>query len=104
MQPDQIFDFEAEHSLVFYEAMKLFKDRSMVRGQMWLEWPPSDKIRELRERIMRIEQAYVARERLRSTQPEVDHSNLDDALVEDAIDIINYANFLVKQIRREMYG
>jgi hypothetical protein len=67
---------------------------------MWLEWPPSDKIRELRERVMRIEAAYSHRERVL----DMTHDALDSAIVEDAIDVINYAAFLVKQIERGMSG
>jgi len=96
-------NFEEEHSAVFYEAMKIYKEKSHVRGQMWLDWPPSDKIRELRERVMRIEQAYVTRERLVSSGMGPSET-LDQAIVDDSIDVINYANFIVKQIRRGMSG
>jgi len=57
---------------------------------MWLEFPPSDKIRELRERVTRLEHAYP-------TAPM-------QVMVEDALDIINYAAFLIKQIERGMSG
>jgi hypothetical protein len=57
---------------------------------MWLEFPPSDKIRELKERVMRLEHAYP---RVRS-----------NILVEEALDIINYAAFFVKQIERGQRG
>jgi pimeloyl-CoA synthetase len=97
-----MIDFEQEHREVLNEAMEVYKKRSEVRGQMWLEWPPSDKIRELRERVMRIESAYANRERM------IEHGhtalNLSSAIEEDCIDVINYTAFLVKQVRRGMSG
>lgn len=58
---------------------------------MWLEFPPSDKIRELRERVTRLEHAYA-------------NGATIDVMVEDALDMINYAAFLVKQLERGMRG
>lgn len=69
---------------------------SKVRGQMWLEFPPSDKIRELVERARRLEHAYVAYE-------EGDES-VAAIVINDALDIINYAAFLIKQVERGMHG
>ena len=83
--------FEKEHEAVLARANSLFVEKSKVRGQMWLEFPPSDKIRELRERIMRIEHAYA-------------NGAPIDIMVEDSIDIINYAAFLVKQLERGQRG
>ena len=92
-------DFEAEHIRVFERATNIFKEKSQIRGQMWLEFPPSDKIRELRERVTRIENAYAIAE----------EGTKDDriwmmAIVEDALDVLNYTNFLIKQIERGQRG
>jgi len=57
---------------------------------MWLEFKPSDKIREMKERIMRIENAYE-REQF-------------DAVIEDSLDLINYTTFLIKQVERGQRG
>jgi len=99
-------DWEGEHSAVLAEAMSIYKAKSTVRGQMWLDWPPSDKIRELRERVMRIEAAYAQREQLIPPErgPEMPQSLLDQVIIEDSLDIINYTVFLVKQIRRGISG
>lgn len=99
-------DFEQEHLSVLLQAMGLYKKASMVRGQMWLEFPPSDKIRELRERVTRIEYAYAQRD---AVLPPVQGSDFpqaaaENAIIEDALDVINYANFLIKQIRRGQSG
>jgi hypothetical protein len=91
---------------ILVAANKIFLDRSKVRGQMWLEWPPSDKIRELRERVMRIESAYLQREETMPVVvgPERPHAAYENAIIEDALDVINYAAFLIKQIRRGHRG
>jgi len=104
---DDRIDFEREHNAVFQEAINRFKSASAVRGQMWLEFPPSDKIRELRERVTRIEHAYAKLDELKPESPESDMSAwlpFERAIIEDSIDLINYANFLVKQVRRGMRG
>jgi len=84
-------DFEKEHRAVLDRANSIYMGKSMVRGQMWLEFPPSDKIRELRERVTRLEHAYA-------------NGATIDVMVEDALDMINYAAFLVKQLERGMRG
>lgn len=84
------FDFAEEHLAIFDRAFQIYKDKSKIRGQMWLEFKPSDKIRELKERIMRIENAY---EREQFT-----------AVIEDGIDLINYTAFLIKQVERGQRG
>ena len=83
-------DFEKEHRAVLDRANSIYMGKSMVRGQMWLEFKPSDKIREMKERIMRIENAYE-REQF-------------DAIIEDALDLINYTVFLIKQVERGQRG
>jgi len=84
----------------------IYLNKSKVRGQMWLEWPPSDKIRELEERVMRIRMAYHERQMVMPVVvgPESPHAAYDRAIVEDALDMINYAAFLIKQIRRGHNG
>jgi hypothetical protein len=84
---------EEQHLNVLMEAFLLFRDRTGTRGDMWRQFPPSDKVRELRERVTRIETAFVAINRF------PDHADGTWATIrEDAIDIINYADFLIKQI------
>lgn len=90
-------DFAAEHSAVLAEAMKVYVAKSQVRGQMWLDFPPSDKVRELDERVARIQNA------MNVLQTDCETEAVD-AIIEDAIDVINYAAFLVKQIRRGHRG
>lgn len=79
----------------------IFEERSKVRGQMWLDFPPSDKIRELRERVTRLEHAYEAYDN-EPVQPQ--NSSIAPVMISDSLDIINYAAFLIKQIERGQRG
>jgi|1185.fasta_scaffold1748905_2 hypothetical protein len=81
---------EGQHFEVLLDAYQMFRDKSMFRGDMWRRFPTKDKIRELRERVTRIETAA----NLGQMRPDAARREIRA----DAIDIINYATFLVKQI------
>jgi hypothetical protein len=97
------FDFEMEHFRVLGRAQQIFKDKSKLRGQMWLEFPPSDKIRELIERARRLESGYQHIRFEDGLGPDTD-AVIRLAMIEDALDIINYATFFVKQLERGQRG
>jgi hypothetical protein len=90
-------EFDDEHARVLNRAHRIFIDKSKLRGQMWMEFPPSDKIRELRERVTRLENGY---QRIRWTEDDI----MKAALIEDALDMINYAAFFIKQLERGQNG
>jgi hypothetical protein len=97
--------FEDEHARVLNRAHQIFLDKSPIRGQMWLEFPPSDKIRELRERVTRLENGYpqiISEDTTLSIQEP--NGFMREVLIEDALDIINYAAFFIKQIERGQRG
>lgn len=98
--------YEDEHARVLNRAHQIFLDKSQLRGQMWLEFPPSDKIRELRERVTRLEQGY---QRVRFEAGTPDEAEMAEpliraSLIEDALDTINYAAFFIKQLERGQRG
>lgn len=88
-------DDATQHLDVLMEAHRLFLDRSQVRGDMWRQFPPSDKVRELRERITRVESAFPMMQ-MELVQPQ--NSSIAGIIRADALDIINYAAFLIKQL------
>jgi len=92
-------DFEDEHARVLNRAHRIFLDKSLVRGQMWMEFPPSDKIRELRERVTRLENGY---QQIRFE--DIPNETIKMYLIEDALDMINYAAFFIKQLERGQSG
>lgn len=99
-------DFAREHTKVLLEADGIYNHKSQQRGQMWLEYPPSDKLREVRERIGRLDYLHARREELMPEKPgpELSHVEFELAAIEDALDAINYLVFYIKQIRRGMRG
>jgi len=68
--------------------------------------PPSDKIRELEERVDRLRAAYDLREDVFPPIPGPEHPEAPFtlAIIEDSLDIINYAVFLIRQIRAGDHG
>ena len=94
-------DYQREHQVVLDEAMKIYIDKSRVRGQLWETMPPSDKIRELDERVKRLQVGYKAME-AEVVKPA--NSSIASILVADAVDIINYATFFVRQVRSGVRG
>lgn len=89
----------AQHQKVLDEAFDIFTDRSASRGDMWRHFPIRDKVRELRERVARIEMAinmipYTPPGR----EPDRHLTAMRGEIRADAIDMINYAAFLIKQI------
>ena len=89
-------DFEREHLNVLMEAHEIFVQKSKVRGQMWLNHPPSDKIREIGERAERMANALP----LLQTGNIPRKEEIREIIIEDALDVINYADFLIKLLRR----
>jgi len=97
--------YEDEHARVLNRAHQIFLDKSVLRGQMWIEFPPSDKIRELRERVRRLTEGYqLIRFEDTTPGPEDPNHAIRDAVIEDALDTINYAAFLIKQLERGQRG
>jgi len=97
--------FDDEHARVFNRAHRIFQDKSQIRGQMWMEFPPSDKLREMRERLTRLEHAYQ-QIRFEDTTPGPEDPNhtVRTVMIEDALDMLNYCNFFIKQIERGQRG
>lgn len=97
--------FDEEHARVLNRAHRIFLDKSILRGQMWMEFPPSDKLRELRERVTRLDHAYQ-QVRFEDTTPgpEDPFAVVKACMIEDALDLINYAAFFIKQIERGQRG
>jgi hypothetical protein len=103
MQPSEMphsEDFALEHAQVLNEADLIYTQKSTVRGQMWLDYPPSDKLRELRERIDRLDHAY----KVYGDGTNPTGEDIREEMVSDAIDMINFAAFFIKQLRRGMHG
>lgn len=83
---------ESQHLLVLLEAYNLYREKTTMRGDLWRQFPPSDKVRELRERVSRMETTQNSMYLVDRMEAGVRE------LRADAIDVINYAAFLIKQL------
>jgi hypothetical protein len=84
------------HAQVLQEANHIYQEKSLQRGDMWRQFPVGDKIRELRERVTRIEAISQREGLLISTK--------NDLLIEEGLDIINYTVFMIRQLREGTPG
>lgn len=92
----------SRHGAVLFEAQQIFKEKNALRGDMWREFPPSDKLREIQERQRRIEKLYA---RVLEMPPfDRQQSMLVKAIEEDTLDLINYAVFFIRQLREGARG
>ena len=89
---------EHAHLSVMEEAFFIYRERTGVRGQLWREFPPSDKIRMIKEKAARMNAAYTLVPDEEVTPERV------AAMEDDALDIINFAVFFVRQIREGSRG
>jgi hypothetical protein len=97
-------EFENEHLAVLNRAHRIYVNKSQLRGQMWRDFPPSDKLRELRERVSRLEAGYQQIRFDDPVEPPAAEVVVKEALIEDALDLINYAAFFIKQLERGQRG
>jgi hypothetical protein len=80
---------------VLEEANLIYVKKDDIRGDMWRQFPVGDKIRELRERVTRIE---AQADRFDDETPERNEA-LRQAIIDDGLDIINYSVFMIRQLR-----
>jgi hypothetical protein len=93
------------HLDVLLEADAIFRAKNPIRGDMWRQYPPSDKLRELRERVDRMQSALaiLGRDDLKESAPS-SYALAENAAIEDALDTINFAVFFIRQIREGARG
>ena len=98
-----------DQMIVFAEALEIFDQRSLTYGEAWREFGPEDKAMHIRNKHLRIEKGISGLETIRRGEEigmgagdlEFRRSTLRESVVDSALDITNYAAFLVRQIREE---
>lgn len=94
-----------EHLITLMEAFDLYQEKDSVRGDLWRQFPPSDKIRELDERVRRLSWAYEQIKFMPPPEgPEDPYRQHREAVLSDSIDIINFCVFLIRQIKEGARG
>lgn len=87
-------DDQEGHLAVLDAAFLLYIEKDGQRGDMWRQFPVGDKIRELRERVTRLE-ALADRSEVKI---DVKHT----LMIEEGLDVINYAVFMIRQLQEGM--
>lgn len=80
--------------VIVAEALALFDERSSLRGNLWREFPPTDKVTHLTSKLARIRMGEEVLASGVSVKPDAIQS-----LADEALDMINYAAFYVRQRR-----
>lgn len=98
-------DFEREHNNVFQEAVAIFKRRSAVRGQMWLDTSIEREFDMMDEKLKRARAAYealqAARENVNKGEgPPSWVVDLEIEFEDSILDLMNFGNFAIKKDRR----
>lgn len=100
-------DTEREQIAVLLDAYEIFQQKNGERGDMWREFPPSDKIRELRERITRIERIWqngtLVVHDYGISHP-MSFADISVLIEQECLDIINYSAFLIRQLKEGASG
>lgn len=95
-------DFEREHDDILEEANTIFRRRSEVRGQRWLDTTIEREFEMIEEKLAR---AKAALERIQAAR----HNETPPSLVVDLekefddslLDLMNFAVFAIKKERRQ---
>lgn len=82
------------HLTVLDGAYLVYIEKDGQRGDMWRQFPVEDKIRELRERVTRLEAIQEREGLLIDTKHTL--------LINEGVDIINYAVFMIRQLQEGM--
>lgn len=82
---------EAQQFDVFSRALEVFKERSHVRGDLWAKFDIKDAQTHIASKLARITAAVE-----RYQRGDAGKQAIEDAISDDAIDIINYAAFIVR--------
>src|SRR4051812_42477828 len=89
---------------VLASALDIYEERSRVRGETWAEFDHHDCIHHLSSKLARLKNAaqlLAGRAAAASRGDEVDETVTDEllsAMEDDALDVINYAAFLVRHL------
>lgn len=89
---------------VMAAALDIYQERSRVRGETWAEFDHHDCIHHLNSKLARLRNAaqlLAGRSAAAERGDEVDEDVTDEllsAMEDDALDVINYAVFLVRHL------
>src|SRR4051812_25341467 len=86
---------EVEQTAVFLRALDIYVQRSEVRGELWKEFDLRDKVHHMRNKMARIGQFI-------DISPE--GTEIPAEIIDEALDLINYTAFFIRQAEGETDG
>lgn len=85
---------------VFSEAIMLFRDRNEKYRDLWKQYTPEDHALHIKSKAMRVVQTLRSADGI-DVLESVALEAYRERIEEDAIDLINYAAFLIRSVRGE---
>lgn len=95
-------DDQMEHAAVLSEAMRIYMDRDAVRGDLWRNFPPTDKFKMIREKTDRAVSALARLGHPVKSKHFIDR--LEHEIIDSMLDTINFAVFAIRQVRDGQRG
>jgi hypothetical protein len=81
---------------VMVRAFEIFRERSIVRGDLWAKFTSLDAFQNMESKMARIQHGRQRLEEIDDLHK--DHHVLLESVVDDALDLINYATFLIRHL------
>jgi hypothetical protein len=88
-------DSERQQFDCLVRAFEIFRERSKMRGDLWTQFTETDATFHIGSKLARLNQALRLIEEGKRGKQE-----LEESLVDDALDIVNYAVFLVRHVEK----
>jgi hypothetical protein len=95
----QLTDEHQAHLNIMIEALRIYLNKDLVRGDLWRTRPPSHKLEMIQEKHDRAERALPA-----INGDELISQDAMDEYEDDLLDIINFAVFALRQVREGQRG
>lgn len=91
------------HASVMFEALGIFVERDKVRGDLWRQAGKEDSAHHLKSKAMRLTSGLGKRAEYEEDgilgYDQETLARIDETLIDEALDAINYAVFLVRNLR-----
>lgn len=84
-------DALTQQESVFNQALVIYEERSDLRGEVWAEFGPEDALMHCESKVARIKAGLSLIE-----GPNADR--VREAVIDDVLDLVNYAGFLHRHL------
>jgi len=84
---------------VLANALEIFVRRSSVRGDLWAKYDEKDALAHIEDKAARLRAGMMIKDARAELGESLDIDELHAALIDDALDLCNYAVFFVRHLR-----